>query len=234
MHWSETWHWTSMECWQFLYSFFRNRCRIPLLIKYWIQKYILSVGFLKRTDFFVISLHSKAGFRLACCSPHWRFIAWSLLAVSELQLSAAMPLRPFHRAASLWSWIEVNCLRPAAVGKAARISIDRLDAAYRLAFSLRQVGLAQLNKNHHQSSNVATLASGKIVWKQHEFAIFHPWVTWNSLIRSIRWQNSNWWNHSDWQNIHNCLARKRRNWGIQPHYHTTITLEFKSCLWTLR
>ena len=65
--------------------------------------------------------NSEAGFRLACRSPHCHFITWSLLAVSELQLSAATPLWPFHRVASLQSWIEVNCLWSTAVGKAARI-----------------------------------------------------------------------------------------------------------------
>ena len=52
---------------------------------------------------------SYAGFRLACRSPLCRYAAWSSLAVSELQLSAAMPLWLYHRAASLPSWIEFNC-----------------------------------------------------------------------------------------------------------------------------
>ena len=85
-----------------------------------------------------------------------RFAAWSSLAVSELQLSAATPLWLFHRAASLPSWIEFNCLRSAAVGKAARLSIYWQDAACRLVIPLRQVALAQLNKYHHQSGNVAS------------------------------------------------------------------------------
>ena len=72
-----------------------------------------------------------AGFRLTCRLPHCRFAAWSSLAVSELQLSAATPLWLYHRAASLPSWIEFNCLRSAAVGKAARLSINWLDAAWR-------------------------------------------------------------------------------------------------------
>ena len=90
--------------------------------------------------------------------------AWSSLAVSELQLWAAMPLWLYHRAASLPSWIEFNCLRSAAVGKAARLSLYWLDAACRLVIPLRQVALAQLNKYHHQSGNAA---SGKLVWNQH-------------------------------------------------------------------
>ena len=87
-----------------------------------------------------------ADFRLAC-----RYAAWSSLVVSELQLSAATPLWLYHRAASLPSWIEFNCLRSAAVGKAARLSIYWHDAACRLVIPLRQVALAQLNKYQHQS-----------------------------------------------------------------------------------
>ena len=71
----------------------------------------------------------NAGFRLACRSPLCRYAVWSSLAVSELQLSAATPLWPYHRAASLPSWIEFNCLRSAAVGKAAKLSIYWHDAA---------------------------------------------------------------------------------------------------------
>ena len=63
---------------------------------------------------------NQAGFGLACRLPHGRFAAWSSLAVSELQLSATTLLWSFHRVASLQSWIEINCLRSAAVGKAAR------------------------------------------------------------------------------------------------------------------
>ena len=109
--------------------------------------------------------HIKAGFRLTCRLPHCRYAAWSSLAVSELQLSAATPLWLYHRAASLPSCIEFNCLRSAAVGKAARLSIYWLDAACRLVIPLRQVALAQLNKYHHQSGNAA---SGKLVWNQHK------------------------------------------------------------------
>ena len=74
---------------------------------------------------------NNAGFRLTCRLPHCRYAAWSSLAVSELQLSAATPLWLYHRAASLPSCIEFNCLRSAAVGKAARLSIYWLDAAWR-------------------------------------------------------------------------------------------------------
>ena len=105
-----------------------------------------------------------AGFRLACRLPLCRYAAWSSLAVSELQLSAATPLWLYHRAASLPSWIEFNCLRSATVGKAARLSIYWLDAACRLVIPLRQVALVQLNKYHHQSGNAA---SSKLVWNQH-------------------------------------------------------------------
>ena len=86
-----------------------------------------------------------AGFRLTCCSLLCRYAAWSLLAVSELQLSAATPLWLFTERQSLPSWIEFNCLRSAAVDKAARLSIYWLDAACRLVIPLRQVTLVQLN-----------------------------------------------------------------------------------------
>ena len=108
-------------------------------------------------------MRPNACFRLACRSPLCRYGAWSSLAVSELQLSAATPLWLYHRAASLPSWIEFNCLR-SAVGKAGRLSIYWQDAACRLVIPLRQVALAQLYKYHHQSGNAA---SGKLVWKQH-------------------------------------------------------------------
>ena len=102
---------------------------------------------------------SYTGFRLACRSPLCRCVAWSSLGVKELQLSAATLLWLYHRVASLPSWIEFNCLRSAAVGKAARLSIYWQDAACRLVIPLRQVALVQLYKYHHQS--------GKLVWKQH-------------------------------------------------------------------
>ena len=112
---------------------------------------------------------TNAGFRLACRSPLCRYAAWPSLAVSELQLSAATPLWLFSERQSLPSWIEFNCLRSAAVGKAARLSIYWLDAACRLVIPLRQVTLAQLNY-HHQSGNAA---SGKLVWNQHRAFLFH-------------------------------------------------------------
>ena len=108
--------------------------------------------------------YSYASFRLACRSRLCRYATWSSLAVSELQLSAATPLWLYHRVASLPSWIEFNCLRSAAVGKAARLSIYWHDAACCLVIPLRQVVLAQLYKNHHQSGNAARC---KLVWKQH-------------------------------------------------------------------
>ena len=56
------------------------------------------------------------------------------------------------------------------MGKAARLSIYRQDAAYRSVFPLRQVALAQLYKNHHQSGDAA---SGKLVWKRHYAVTSH-------------------------------------------------------------
>ena len=58
----------------------------------------------------------------------------------------------YHQAVSLLSWIEVNCLRTAAVGKAVRLSTYWQDTACHLVIALRQVALAQLYKYHHQSS----------------------------------------------------------------------------------
>ena len=87
-----------------------------------------------------------AGFRLACHSPLCRYAAWSSLAVSELQLSAATPLWLYHIAASLPSWIEFKCLRSAAVGKAAGLSIYWHDAACRLVIPLRQVALCPVEQ----------------------------------------------------------------------------------------
>ena len=84
---------------------------------------------------------TNAGFRLACRSPLSRNAAWSSLAVSELQLSAATPLWLYHRAASLPSWIEFNCLQSAV----ARLLINWQDAACCLVIPLWQVTLAQLN-----------------------------------------------------------------------------------------
>ena len=100
----------------------------------------------------------RASFRLTCCLPHCHNAA------SQLQLSAATPLCLYHQATSPPSWIEVNCLQSAALGKAARLSTNWLDAAQRLVFPLRRVALVQLYKYHHQCGNAM---SGKLVWKQH-------------------------------------------------------------------
>ena len=53
--------------------------------------------------------------------PFHRLITACRFWVAALSGHAALA---FDRAASLQSWIEVNCLRSAAVGKAARILID--------------------------------------------------------------------------------------------------------------
>ena len=82
--------------------------------------------------------------------PLCRVIIACCFRVAALRDNTAL-LWLYHRAASLPSWIEFNCLRSAAVGKAARLSIYWLDAACRLVIPLRQVALAQLNKYHHQS-----------------------------------------------------------------------------------
>ena len=68
-----------------------------------------------------------AGFRLACRSPLCRYVAWSLLAVAWFTALSGHAALAYYRAASHPSWIEANCMRSAAVGKAARLSIyDKL------------------------------------------------------------------------------------------------------------
>ena len=99
-------------------------------------------------------LNTETVFRLACYLPHCCYIPWSPLAISELQLSVAMPFWPFHRATSLQSWTEVNCLWSANVGKTAGFSINWLDPAYRMVFPLRQMALVQLYKYLHQSGEL--------------------------------------------------------------------------------
>ena len=131
----------------------------------------------------------KVGFRLAYHSPHCYYVICSPLVVSELQLSATTLLWPFHQVASLSSWIEVNCLRCATLGKAAWYLINWLVTAYRLVFALRQVALAQLYKcrpskqrcSERQASLKAAL--GKYckvvphVWEKKKWCIFYQHCT---------------------------------------------------------
>ena len=65
------------------------------------------------------------------------------------------------RAGSLPSWIEVNCMGSAAVGKAARFIGKML--LFRLVIAERQVEFAQLDKFHLQSGKAS---NSKLVWKQ--------------------------------------------------------------------
>ena len=128
----------------------------------------------------------NAGFRLTCRLPHCRFAAWSSLAVSELQLSAATPLWLYHRAASLPNWIEFNCLRSAAVGKAARLSINWLInwrclplghpsaasgacAVVQISSSKRQCGKRQVS-----------LKAALVTWFWKSFLTAHNWQKWKS------------------------------------------------------
>ena len=69
-----------------------------------------------------------------------------------------------RRAASLGSWIELNCLLSAAVGKASRLSIIGKILLTAWVIPEQQVEFAQLYKYHHQSGKAV---SGKLVWKQH-------------------------------------------------------------------
>ena len=87
------------------------------------------------------------GFRLACCWQHYCYAKWSPLAVSELQLSAVMPLWLYHQVASF-----------------IKLNRTQLSVVYRLVVPLREVTLSQLYKHHHQSDKVT---SGKLVWKKH-------------------------------------------------------------------
>ena len=91
--------------------------RLPLSSGVWVWMEMLQLIAQRWKNASVwVWIHLYAGFRLVC-----RYAAWSSLAVSELQLSAATPLWLYHRAASLSSWIEFHCLRPAALDKAARL-----------------------------------------------------------------------------------------------------------------
>ena len=91
-----------------------------------------------------------AALPLCCVITAWRFMVTVLSGHTALAS---------HQAASLPSWIEVNCMRSAAVGKAARLSIYWQDAACRLVILLRQVVLAQLYKYHHQSCKASLKAA---------------------------------------------------------------------------
>ena len=131
-------------CWCSLCSHWReNYHQIEMLLKIMNKAHSGYLVYMNTKAF----LGTNAGFRLTCRSPLCRYAAWSSLAVSELQLSAATPtpLWLFTERQSLQSWIEFNCLRSAAVGRAARLSIYWLDAACCLVIPLRQVTLAQLN-----------------------------------------------------------------------------------------
>ena len=97
----------------------------------------------------------------------WRSSLRTLLGISwfRARRHCHLPLWAIHRsAASLPSWVEFNCLRSPAMGKAARLLIYWQDAACRLVIPERQVALVQLYKYHHQSGKAV---SSKLVWNQH-------------------------------------------------------------------
>ena len=68
---------------------------------------------------------------LACRSLLCCYVAWSPRAVSWFTALSGQAALAYHRAALLLSWIEVNCMRSAAVGKAASLSSYWQDAACR-------------------------------------------------------------------------------------------------------
>ena len=99
----------------------------------------------------------------------WRSSLRTLLGISWFRAMrhhghCHLPLWANRRAASLPRWVEFNCLRSPAMGKAARLLIYWQDAACRLVIPVRQVALLQLYKYHHQSGKAV---SSKLVWKQH-------------------------------------------------------------------
>ena len=81
--------------------------------------------------------YSNASFRLAYRSPLYRYAVWSLLAVSELQVTALSihATLVFTASSIALSRIEVKCLQSAAVGKAARYQLIAAYAAYRRNFN---------------------------------------------------------------------------------------------------
>ena len=66
---------------------------------------------------------SYAGFRLTCRSPRALAAAWHRLLFQSCSSQRQCHFWLFTERQSLPSWIEFNCLRSAAVGKAARLSI---------------------------------------------------------------------------------------------------------------
>ena len=101
--------------------------------------------------FFGTTTYAGAGFRLAYCSLLCHYTLWQLLAISELQLSAAaLALLPSSIAPEL-DRIQLPAVRPC--GQKAGLSIYWQDTAYRLIIPLWQVVLA---KFYHQSSNIAS------------------------------------------------------------------------------
>ena len=80
------------------------------------------------------------------------------------------------RAVLLPSWIEVNGVRSAAVGKAARLSIYWQDTAYRLVIPERQVEFAQLYKFNQ---NLFSTSHTRITFKKHINTMQMIWGMWS-------------------------------------------------------
>ena len=100
-----------------------------------LQLYILAR--FQITNLHVSIFLNYAGFRLRLAARH--FVAWSPLAISWFITLCGHAALVYHQIALLLSWIEVNCMRSAAVGKAARFSIYWQDAACCSVIPLQQV-----------------------------------------------------------------------------------------------
>ena len=107
--------------------------------------------------------HINAGFRLACRSPLCRYVTWSPLTVSWLQLSVAMPLWLITERHH--SQVELNPLYAICHGRQSGKVIDLLA---RRCLPLGHPSAASGTCAVVQiSSSCGNVTSGKLVRKQH-------------------------------------------------------------------
>ena len=99
---------------------------------------------------------------LACCLTLCWIALQTPLAISWSEPSSIAMMGSSQM--SLLSWIEFSCLRSAAVGKVARLSIYWQDTTCRLVIPERQVALAQLYKHHHQSGEWQASVKAALGW----------------------------------------------------------------------